>query len=68
MSLQQVTRLFWYDAELSLGLDPESRRQLWNLLLQVRTGRLLFLTTHSMEEADTLCTKIAIMSRGSVHF
>lgn len=52
--------------EPSTGLDPESRRQLWNVLLHVKQGKCLILTSHSMEEADTLCTRIGIMSKGNL--
>jgi len=52
--------------EPSTGLDPENRRQLWNVLLHVKQGKCLILTSHSMEEADILCTKIGIMSRGNL--
>jgi ABC-type multidrug transport system ATPase subunit len=46
------------------GLDPESRRHLWDVLAQVKNDRCMILTTHSMEEADVLCTTIGIMSNG----
>ncbi|XP_071081915.1 phospholipid-transporting ATPase ABCA3-like [Haliotis cracherodii] len=51
--------------EPSTGMDPKARRQLWNVLSKVREcGRTLVLTSHSMEECDALCTKIAIMVNG----
>lgn len=51
--------------EPSSGMDPAARRQLWNVLSQVRaSGRTLILTSHSMEECDALCTRIAIMVNG----
>ncbi|XP_055882496.1 phospholipid-transporting ATPase ABCA3-like isoform X1 [Biomphalaria glabrata] len=51
--------------EPSAGMDPKARRQLWNVLSQVRaSGRTLVLTSHSMEECDALCTRIAIMVNG----
>ncbi|GFS11840.1 ATP-binding cassette sub-family A member 3 [Elysia marginata] len=51
--------------EPSCGMDPKARRQLWNVLSQVRaSGRTLILTSHSMEECDALCTRIAIMVNG----
>jgi len=50
--------------EPTTGLDPASRRSLWDVLLQIKKGRAIVLTTHSMEEADVLCTRIGIMSRG----
>jgi ABC-type multidrug transport system ATPase subunit len=37
--------------EPTTGLDPETRRQLWDVLLRIRHGRAVVLTTHSMEEA-----------------
>lgn len=44
--------------EPTTGLDPENRRQLWDILVEARGGRAMVLTTHSMEEADVLCTRI----------
>jgi len=52
--------------EPTTGLDPDSRRQLWNVLLQIRVGKCMVLTTHSMEEADILCNRIGIMSKGQL--
>jgi len=50
--------------EPTTGLDPETRRHLWDLLLTFKKGRCIIITTHSMEEADVLCTRIGIMSHG----
>jgi len=52
--------------EPSTGLDPKHRRQLWNILTkdEFRQKRSMVITTHSMEEADTLCTRIGIMTKG----
>lgn len=51
--------------EPTTGMDPTARRQLWNVLSQIReSGRTLILTSHSMEECDALCTKIVIMVNG----
>ena len=52
--------------EPSTGLDPKHRRQLWDILSkeEFRERRSLIITTHSMEEADTLCTRIGIMTKG----
>jgi ABC-type multidrug transport system ATPase subunit len=50
------------------GLDPETRRDLWDLLLQLRKLRTILLTTHSMQEADVLADRFAIMSAGSLVF
>ena len=52
--------------EPSTGMDPETRRFMWNYIASVREGRALVLTTHSMEEADALCSKIGIMIRGQL--
>ncbi|KAL8611831.1 hypothetical protein ACOMHN_041293 [Nucella lapillus] len=52
--------------EPSAGVDPAARRQLWTVLSKVRaSGRTLVLTSHSMEECDALCTRLAIMVNGS---
>jgi ABC-type multidrug transport system ATPase subunit len=54
--------------EPSTGLDPRSRRLLWDIILKFRqTGqRSIVLTTHSMDEADVLCTRIGIMAKGQL--
>ncbi|XP_025716884.1 phospholipid-transporting ATPase ABCA7 isoform X1 [Callorhinus ursinus] len=51
--------------EPTTGMDPSSRRFLWNSLLAVvREGRSVVLTSHSMEECEALCTRLAIMVNG----
>ena len=50
--------------EPSSGLDPEARRQTWDLLKKYRSGRTIMLTTHYMDEADYLGDRIAIMANG----
>lgn len=50
--------------EPSTGLDPENRRQLWDILNEQKGKRAIVLTTHSMEEADVLCNRIGIVSDG----
>ncbi|XP_078074970.1 retinal-specific phospholipid-transporting ATPase ABCA4 [Mustelus asterias] len=51
--------------EPTTGMDPKSRRFLWNCLLSViREGRAVVLTSHSMEECEALCTRLAIMVNG----
>ncbi len=47
-------------------MDPISRRQVWSLIERAKRNRVIVLTTHSMEEADVLGDKIAIMSRGEL--
>ncbi|KAF5839339.1 hypothetical protein DUNSADRAFT_1022 [Dunaliella salina] len=50
--------------EPTTGLDPVSRRGVWNLLSDAKHGRVMLLTTHSMEEADVLGDRIGIIAAG----
>ncbi|KAG0200928.1 hypothetical protein BGX28_006153 [Mortierella sp. GBA30] len=50
--------------EPSTGLDPAVRRVIWDVINRVKIGRTVVLTTHSMEEADILSDRIAIMTGG----
>jgi len=53
--------------EPTTGLDPQSRRQLWETVETIRQeGRSVVLTTHSMEEAQAVCDRIAIVDHGEV--
>lgn len=52
--------------EPTSGMDPYSRRSTWELLQKSKAGRVVLLTTHFMEEADTLADRIAIMSEGTL--
>jgi ABC-2 type transport system ATP-binding protein len=53
--------------EPTTGLDPQSRRQLWELIERFRAGgRSILLTTHYMEEAERLCDRVAIVDHGRV--
>ena len=53
--------------EPTTGLDPQSRRSLWELIRRYRSGgRTVLLTTHYMEEAERLCDRVAIMDRGRI--
>ncbi|KAG9396124.1 ABC transporter [Carpediemonas membranifera] len=52
--------------EPTTGLDPETRRGLWEIIRQKKAGRTILLTTHSMEEADALCNRLSIMKDGRV--
>jgi ABC-2 type transport system ATP-binding protein len=50
--------------EPTTGLDPQSRRALWDYIQSLRTKMTIFLTTHYMDEADALCDRIVIMDHG----
>jgi len=53
--------------EPTTGLDPQSRRQLWDLIARFRSeGRTIVLTTHYMDEAERLCDRVAIVDQGRV--
>jgi ABC-2 type transport system ATP-binding protein len=53
--------------ELTTGLDPQSRRAIWDLVRGIRErGKTVFLTTHLMEEAERLCDRVAIIERGKI--
>ena len=53
--------------EPTAGLDPQSRLALWEMLGELnKTGQTVVLTTHYMEEADTLCDRVAIMDHGKI--
>ncbi|KAK2540324.1 Abca4 [Columba guinea] len=52
--------------EPTTGMDPQSRRLLWDCIVSVlRDGRAVILTSHSMEECEALCTRLAIMVKGT---
>src|SRR4249920_2552798 len=53
--------------ELTTGLDPQSRRTIWDLVRGIRErGKTVFLTTHLMEEAERLCDRVAIIEHGRI--
>jgi ABC-2 type transport system ATP-binding protein len=53
--------------EPTTGLDPQARRNLWELIAAVRKkGITIIMTTHYMEEAELLCDRVAIMDRGKI--
>ncbi len=53
--------------EPTTGLDPQSRRQLWERMEEMRgNGHGILLTTHSMEEAESVCDRVAIIDHGKV--
>ena len=53
--------------ELTTGLDPQSRRAIWELVRGIRDrGKTVFMTTHLMEEAERLCDRVAIIEHGKI--
>lgn len=59
-----LSQIIYLD-EPTAGMDPYSRRHLWNVLKEKKKGRLILLTTHFMDEADILAGKA--MSTVNVH-
>merc|ERR1711968_410963 len=55
-----------YLDEPSTGLDPASRHKLWNVIRKHRVHSAMVLTTHSMEESEVLCDRLAIMADGKL--
>ncbi len=59
-------KVFFMD-EPTTGLDPQARRNLWELVQQVRDkGVTVIMTTHYMDEAELLCDRVAIMDNGEI--
>lgn len=59
-------KVFFMD-EPTTGLDPQARRNLWDLIKEIRDrGITVILTTHYLEEAEMLCDRVAIMDEGAI--
>jgi ABC-2 type transport system ATP-binding protein len=59
-------RIIFLD-EPTTGLDPQARRNLWELIKDIRSkGTTVIITTHYMDEAEVLCDRVAIIEKGSI--
>jgi ABC-2 type transport system ATP-binding protein len=59
--------LLMYLDEPTTGLDPQSRRQIWDILRKLQEeGRTVLLTTHYMDEAERLCNRVAVIDHGKI--
>ena len=65
MALISEPKLLFLD-EPTLGLDVIARRELWNVIRKLRSRTTVILTTHYLEEAESLSDRIGIMSHGSL--
>jgi ABC-2 type transport system ATP-binding protein len=52
--------------EITIGLDPDLRQKIWDLLLKLKKEATIIFTTHYLEEAEFLCDRIALMNLGEI--
>jgi ABC-2 type transport system ATP-binding protein len=66
LALVNNPQMLFFD-ELTTGLDPQSRRNMWDLAETIKAeGKTIFLTTHYMEEAEKLCDRVGIIDYGKL--
>jgi ABC-2 type transport system ATP-binding protein len=66
VALVHNPKVFFLD-EPTTGLDPQARRNIWELIRSVRDkGVTVVMTTHYMEEAELLCDRVAVMDEGKI--
>jgi ABC-2 type transport system ATP-binding protein len=65
MALVSDPQVLFLD-EPTLGLDPQSRRGIWEHIVKLKGKKTILLTTHYLEEADALADRIAIMDEGKI--
>lgn len=65
MALLSNPQILFLD-EPTLGLDPQARKSVWNYIEKLKKEKTILLTTHYLEEADSLADRIAIMDKGEI--
>ena len=66
LALVNDPEIVFFD-EITTGLDPQARRVMWDLMKDIRDkGKTIFLTTHFMDEAETLCDRLVIIDNGRI--
>jgi ABC-2 type transport system ATP-binding protein len=65
MALMSDPQILFLD-EPTLGLDPHARKSVWNYIMKLKREKTILLTTHYLEEADSLADNIAIMDNAKI--